>query len=89
MNLENRLTKQLSDAGNVAGLDGSIGSQGPVHVHLGVDVDSALDIETREDGLHLHHALRIGGPHATKPSGVVSVQICYTNLEAGDILALQ
>lgn len=44
-------------------------------MYLGVDVNRALDVEAWVDGLHLHHALRISGPHAAEEGGVIGVQI--------------
>lgn len=56
---------------------------------LSVDVDRSLNVETREDGLHLEDALAVSRPHATEPSGIVGVEISRANLEVGNVEALE
>lgn len=50
-----------------------------------MDVDSALDVETGEDGLHLEHAVRVGRPHTAQEGRFVGVQISLADGEVGDI----
>lgn len=75
----------LAGRGNVAGADGAVLVQRPVRVGLDVDVDGALDVEAREDGLHLHDTLAISGPLAAQPGGVVGVEIRGANLKVGNV----
>ncbi|KAL3296122.1 aromatic compound dioxygenase [Colletotrichum asianum] len=56
-----------------------------VNEDLGVDVDGSLDVEAGEDGLHLHDALRVGGPHASEEGGVVGVEVSDADLEIGNV----
>lgn len=49
-------------------------------MNLGVDVDSSLHVETREDGLHLHHTIRISWPHSSKEGRVSGVEIIPNRL---------
>lgn len=60
-------------------------------VDLDVDVDGTVNVEAREDGLHLHHAVDIGGPHAAQEGGVVGVQVGHADVVVGrrDVELLQ
>lgn len=52
-------------------------------------MDRALDVEAREDALHLHHAVGVRGPHAAQPGRVAGVEVeVWTDglVEGGDEL---
>lgn len=81
--LEILVKVQLTCRDNVARRDGAVAAEDPVVVHLDVDVDGTVDVEAREDGLHLHHAVDIGGPHAAQEGGVIRVQVGHTDVVVG------
>ena len=73
------LEEQLSRGDDVAGYDGAVATDSPVRVRANVDVDGTVDVETGEDGLHLHDAVVIGWPHAAKKGAVAGVEIKGTS----------
>lgn len=55
----------LSGVDEVARLHCAVGGELPLGENLDVDVDSAGSVKAWKDGLHLHHAVVIRGPHST------------------------
>lgn len=89
--LEILVKVQLTGRDNVARGDGAVAAEDPVVVDLHVDVDGTVDVEAGEDGLHLHHAVGVGGPHAAQEGGVVGVQVGHADVVVGrrDVELLQ
>lgn len=50
-----------------------------------MNVDGSLNIEAWNNGFHLHHTVLVCWPHSTKPSGIVSMQICRADPEIGHV----
>lgn len=65
----------LARGPRVARDDGAVGADDPLGVCLDVDVDRTLDVEAREDGLHLHDTVVVRRPHAAEEGSGVGVEV--------------
>lgn len=87
--LQGLVKVELAGRDDVARGDGPVAAEDPVVVDLDVDVDGTLDVEAGEDGLHLHHAVGVGGPHAAQERGVVGVEVGHADVVVGDVEVLE
>lgn len=76
---------KLASATSAASSESFILAQIPIDVHLDMYVDRSLDVETGEDGLHLHHAVPVGGIHSSQTGGLIGVLVYDSNLIVGFI----
>lgn len=75
----------LSRGDQVTRRDSAIVVKLPVVVDLHVNVDGTLDVETGDDGLDLHQAVAVGGPHCAQPGRVVGVQVSHALVKVRDV----
>jgi hypothetical protein len=75
------IKEYLSRGNRVIAHDRAVFANHPVGMDLNVDVNCVLNVEPRENSLHLHHSICVSRPHSSKKRSVTRMQVgmCYVS----------